>query len=196
MNRRTFVSRIGGFALLAGASGSLVALTGCNVFSNILNWIPVGLSAIDSIVALLGPLVPPGATAILTIVKAAFADLSAAVSEYNADTNPADKSSLLAKIKTILKDIADNFQSFLNALNLGNNPLVAIVIGLANIILSAIMGFMGQLPASGTLTMATSVHVGGQTQPVTPKVYKSVGAFKADFNKVAIANHHPEVELK
>jgi len=193
VNRRTFASRIGSFALLAFAGGFSLSLTGCSVFTNILNWIPVGLSAIDSIVALLGPLVPPGATAILTIVKAAFADLSAAISQYNADTNPADKATLLAKIKTVLKDIADNFQSFLNALNLGNNPLVAIVIGLANIILSAIMGFMGQLPAVPT---TKTVKVGSQTQPIVPKVYKSPADFKKAFNSVCVTLNHPEAELK
>ncbi len=193
MNRRTFASRIGSFALLAFAGGFSLSLTGCNVFSNILNWIPVGLSAIDSIITLLGPLVPPPAIAIIVLVKAAFADLSAAISQYNADTNPADKSSLLAKIKTLLSAIADNFQKFLDALNLGNNPIVAIVIGLANIILSAIMGFMGQLPAIPT---TKAVKLGTQTQPVVPKTYKTVAAFKADFNKVAVAGGHPEIELK
>jgi hypothetical protein len=198
VNRRTFASRIGSFALLAFAAGSSVVMVGCSgVFSQIMSWIPIGLSAIDSIVTLLGPLVPPGATAILVIVKAAFADLSAAITEYNNDTNPADKSSVLAKIKTLLKDIADNFQSFLNALNLGNNPIVAIVIGLANIILAAIAGFMGQLPASaGTKLTSPTVHVGNQTQPVLPKVYKNVGDFKRDWNAVAVKYNHPEAELK
>jgi hypothetical protein len=200
VNRRNFVQRVGSFALLAIAAGSSVALVGCSVFANIVNWIPVGLAAIESIVTLLGPLVPPGALGIIMLIKAAFADLSAALNQYNSDSNPADKATLLAKIRTLLNDIAVNFQSFLNVLNLGNNPIVAIVIGLANIILNAIAGFLGQLPAAagggGTRVMAATMKVGAETRPITPKVYKSTGEFKRAFNAVCVANNHPEAELK
>jgi hypothetical protein len=166
-----------------------------------LGWIPVGLAAVDSIITLLGPLVPPGAIAIITLVKAAFADLSAAITQYNNDTNPADKDSLLAKIKTILKDIADNFQSFLNALNLARNPIVNIVLGLANIFIAAIMGFLGQLPVTKTPTakdtsLVKSVKVGGQSIQVVPKFYKNVAEFKSDWNQTAMSKGHPEAEIK
>jgi hypothetical protein len=160
-----------------------------------MTWIPVGIAAVDSIVALLGPLVPPGAAAIITLVKAGFASLSAVVAEYNADTNVADKATLLAKIRTLLKDIADNFGTFLNQLNLGTNPIVIIVMGLARIILNALAGFLGQLPA-GPTAMATSVRIGNQTLTITPKYYKNVKDFKSDFNAVATINHHPEIALR
>lgn len=187
---------MGSFVLLGIVAGSSVVMVGCGVFANILAWIPVGIAAIDSIVALLGPLVPPGAAGIILLIKAAFADLSAAVTQYNNDTNPADKATLLAKIRTLLNAIAVNFQSFLTVLNIGANPIVTIVIGLANIVLNAIAGFMGQLPSTGTKVLAATVKVGGETRMVVPKTYKSVGEFKAEWNKVAAAGGHPEAELK
>lgn len=191
--RRLF-GKYAGTALLALATGaSAVTMVGCNVVSSIMTWIPIGLTALEGIVTLLGPFIGPGATAIIVLIKAAFADLAAAVSQYNADTNPLDKATLLAKIRTFLAAIVAHFQDFLNALNLGNNPIVNIVIGLVGIILSAIEGFMGQLPPPVALT--TSFHVGTRTEAITPKFYKSVGAFKADFNRVASANGHPEVEI-
>lgn len=174
--------------------GSSLSLEGCSVFDSILTWVPIGLTALQGIVTVLGPLIGPAA-GIITLIKAAFADLSAAVSAYKNDTNPADKATLLAKIRTFLGDIVNNFQTFFNALNIGNNPILNIVIGLANVILAAIEGFMGQLPATGTKTPTTSFHVGTRQLTVTPKFYNRVSDFKHDYNAVASAGGHPEISI-
>ena len=198
MNRREFSKKMSGMLLFAAGAFS-ITMTGCNVFDDILSWIPVGIAAIDGVVTVLGPLVGPGPAAIIALIKGAFADLVAAVTQYRNDANPADKATLVAKIRTLLSDIVTNFQSFLNALNLGANPIVTIVIGLANVILSTIAGFMNQLPQpAGTksMTLASSVHVGAQTMRVVPKHYKNVGDFKHEYNAVCSAGGHPEISLK
>jgi hypothetical protein len=195
LTRRQF-SKLTSTSLLALATGASISLIGCNVFNDILNWVPVGISAIEGIVTVLGPLVSPGALAIIALVKIAFADLSATVTEYNNDTNPADKATLLAKIRTILNDIVTNFQSFLDQLNLANNPIIAIVIGLANVVLSAIAGFLGQLPVSGTRVMATSFRVNGQMTTVVPHYYKHASDFRNAYNAVCAADGHAEIEIK
>ena len=188
--RRQFSSTI----LLALSALSMpFVMAGCNVIDSILTWVPVGLTALQGIVTLLGPLIGPAAGIVL-LIKAGFADLSAALTDYKNDTNPADKNTLLAKIRTLLADIVAHFQDFLAALNLGNNPIVNIVVGLVSIILSAIEGFMGQLPQPTALT--ASFHVGARQFTVTPKYYKRVSDFKRDFNSVATANGHPEIAIK
>lgn len=192
--RRNFVKG-SSTGLLYLAVGSSLALDGCNVFDDILTWVPIGLTALNGIVTILGPLVGPGPLVILGLVKAAFADLSAAVSEYKNDTNPTDKATLLAKIRTFLGDIVSHFQDFLNALNLGNNPIVAIVIGLANIVISAIEGFMGQLPSTGVTTLTTTLQVGNKSVPIIPKYYKNVNDFKKAYNSFASTNGHPEIVI-
>lgn len=191
ITRRNFVKSSS--LLYLASLGSAAFITGCNVFDDILNWVPVGLTAIQGIVTLLGPLVPPGAITILNLVKAAFADLVAAVNDYKNDTNPADKATLLAKIRTLLNDIVNHFQDFLNALNLGNNPIVNIVIGLANIVISAIEGFMNQLPPP--VSLVPTIHLGAQIVNITPKYYKHVGDFKKDYNAFATANGHSEIVI-
>lgn len=196
-SRRQFSSTL----LLALSALSLpFTMTGCGVFDDILLWVPIGLTALQGIVIVLGPLIGPAASAIITLIKAAFADLSGAVTAYKNDTNPADKATLPAKIRTFLGDIVTHFQDFLAALNLGNNPIVAIVIGLANVILAAVMGFMGQLPAPAgsatkSTTLATSYHVGARQFTVTPKFYKRVSDFKHDYNAAATAGGHPEISI-
>jgi len=192
MNRRSFI-KISSTGVLSFAIGSVATLDGCTVFDDILTWVPIGLTAIQGIVTVLGPLISPGALTILALIKAGFADLSAAVSEYNNDTNPADKANLLSKIRTILADIVSNFQAFLDALNLGDNPIINIVIGLANIVISAIEGFMNQLPSTKSTALTTRLSLGSKSITVTPKFYKSVKDFKKDYNSFALANNHGEI---
>jgi hypothetical protein len=196
--RRIFNKGAASTALLAFTSAlTSLVMTGCGVFSDILLWIPIGLTAIQGIVTVLGPLVSPGATAIIVLIKAAFADLSATITQYNNDTNPADKATLLAKIRTVLNDIVANFQSFLDSLNIGNNPIETVVIGLANVVLAAIAGFLGKLPApvAGTKVMSTSFRMSGKMYTVVPKYYKRVGDFKTDYNAVCAADGHVEIEI-
>jgi hypothetical protein len=184
--------------MLGLAAVGSMEFTGCSstVFSQILSWIPVGISAITGIVTVLGPLVPPQALVVIGLVKAAFADLSATVTQYMNDTNPADKAGWLAKIRTILNDIVTNFQAFLDQLNLGGNPIEAIVLGLAQVVLSALAGFLGQLPAAGGKTVSETFRIGrGRLVAYTPHFYKSVNEFKTAYNSVCVANNHQEVEI-
>jgi hypothetical protein len=194
MTRRRFTNSL---FLLTVAFSAPFTMVGCGVFNDILTWVPIGISALNGIIVVLGPLVPPGAATIITLIKAAFADLVATVQEYQNDSNPADKMNLIAKIRTILGDIVTNFQSFLDQLNVGNNPIEAIVIGLANVILGAIAGFMGQLPVvPGTKAAPRTFSLGGKPMPVVAKYYKSAKSFKADYNQIAETYHHPEIDLK
>jgi hypothetical protein len=193
MNRRSF-AKYTGIGLL-GLTINFESCTASSVFNSILTWIPIGVSAIQGIVTLLGALVPPQATAIITLVNAGFASLLATVTQYENDTNPADKATILAKIHTILADIVTNFKSFLGALNLGNNPIEAIVIGLANIILAAIAGFINQLPVSN-ITTSMSYKLDRKSITVIPKYYKNVAQFKLDYNTEANSHGHPELDLK
>lgn len=192
VSRRQFTS-----TALFGAFVSVLplALMGCGIFSDILTWTAVAGVALDGIVTVLGNFMPPGGAALITAIKSFLTDLAGAVTEYQNDTNPADKATLLAKIRSLLSDIATNFQSFLSQINLGNNPIVNIVLGLAQVILAAIAGFLGQLPAAGTKILSSSVSIGGKSITVVPKYYKRVADFKSDYNSVCAANGRTEIEI-
>lgn len=193
LTRRQFASRS---FLAATASAFTFSLTGCNAFADILAWTAVASTAVDGIVTVLGSLLPPGGAAIVTLIKAALADLAAAITQYNSDTNPANKATLLAKIRTFLEAIAANLQSFFQQIT-SAGPAVNIALGLAQVILAAVEGFIGTLPPAPTPTPATlQLHAGsGRTVPVTPKVYKHVGDFKRDWNTLAVADGHPEIQI-
>ena len=198
ISRRVF-AKVAGAGTLALAAGTSLFLVGCSVFDSILTWIPIGITAINGIVTVLGAFLPAGGAIIIGLVKAAFADLAATITEYKSDTNPADKATLLAKIKTILGDIVTNFQAFLNQLNIGGNPIEAVVIGLATGVLDALMGFFGQLPpapaAGKALSSTFRVGPNGRLVTIVPTIYKDVNAFKSAYNGVADSNGHPELDI-
>jgi len=186
MNRRTF-TRIASLVLLLATSGISLFLAGCGVWTDILNWVPVGEAAINSILAVLtgnGVVITPAIQAIVQLIEAGFAALTAAIKEYQS-TTPAPVGAL-AKVETAFKDIVDNFTTFLQSLNVSGG-LLGIITGLAQIVLSTIAAFMNQLPPSpankATLDRASSARIAGNVIVVTAKK-RSVSSFRSDFNAV------------
>lgn len=184
LTRREFGKNLSAFWLFLAAAGSAVWTAGCNLFNDILNWVPVGEAAMNSIISVLtanGIAITPALQAIIGLIEAGFNALSAAVREYQSTTPP--PAGALAKIETAFKDIVDNFTGFLKSLSI-SGPLVAVVVGLAQVVLSTIAAFTNKLPAASRARLsvaASSVTVGGSTAVVMPKE-RSRRAFKKDWN--------------
>lgn len=168
-------------------------MTGCNVFDDIENWIPVGEAAFEGIITLLkgAGLVDPIITGLVGTILTSFNDLLAAVKAYEAINPP--PVGALAKIQAIFSLIISNFENLLGQIS--SNPIVSTVIGLAQIILSTIAGFVNKLPANSSVTLSNTFKVSNQTVSYIPQ-YRTIGAFKKAYNKVALAEGHPEIELK
>jgi hypothetical protein len=183
--------------MIIAVGDGLLAIAGCNaasVFADIQAWIPVGEKAFAGIVTLVGPFLPPGAAAIVTLVNASLTAVGDAIAEYMA-APAASKATLIGKIQTALTAVSDNISNFLAALNLSGNPLIAVVSGLAQIILSTIAGFLSLLPVPATAqAVKKSFTVGGITFPIVPKT-RTVKSFKSAYNAMADANGHSEVDL-
>lgn len=193
IERRQFIQRaaIGTLgirlAYATALSGLSLALTGCSVFTDILNWVPVGEASLNAILAVLtgnGVLISPAMQAMVGLIEAGFTALTAAIKEYQS-TTPAPVGAL-AKIETAFKDVVDNFKTFLSSLSV-NAGLLGIVVGLAQIIFSTIAAFLNRLPAASSIrrsvTIYSSEKVAGTVVAVTPKD-RTRRAFKKDFNHV------------
>jgi hypothetical protein len=190
VNRREFVKRSSltaiGIRLAIGASS--LGMVGCNVFTDIENWVPVGIAAVNSILGVLSAngvvISAPIQLAVKTLMDA-FNAITAAVKEYQS-ASPAPVGTL-AKVELAIKDVLDQFGAFLNQLNVLPNGLFAIISGLAQVVISTITAFMGELPATSTAAYArasavrTTYSVGAVMIPVVPKK-RSVKQFKKDFN--------------
>jgi hypothetical protein len=191
--RRSFVKMSTGALAMIGAGGSGLLTAGCPTLEqDIEHWVPLGISALTGIQNLLGPIAAPFAP-IINNIKTGFSDLLAATEEYANDTNPADKANAVAKIQTALNDITANFENLFNQLPGG--AIVELAFGLAQIVLSTIAGFIGQLPAMpATVTMRKTFTVKGQTITITP-VLRTKRAFKKVWNSAVDAAGHSNLEM-
>jgi hypothetical protein len=191
IERRQFIQRASlavlgvRLAFSAGLSGISLILFGCNVFNDILNWVPVGQAAVTSILSVLtgnGVLINPAMQSIIALINAGFTALIAAIKEYQS-TTPAPVGTI-AKIQAAFGDVVDNFKTFLASLNVSGG-LLAIVAGLAQVVFSTVAAFMNQLPAPvaalRTTMLASAVRVGGVDFAVIPK-HRTRRAFKKDWN--------------
>jgi hypothetical protein len=199
MNRRTWfkTSGSGVAALLISGSGSLL-LSGCNVIASIKAYIPVGIAAFSGVVSLLSGLgiIPPGTGTVIALlvglVKSGFADLMAAIDQYNA-APAADKATLLAKVSLILSDVSRNIGKFFSDLTINDTTVLTLVTGLVQLILSTLAGFAAQLPPAPT-PVALTAKVSGHPITITPKIL-SRSAFVKQFNQIVTAGGHPEMVL-
>ena len=180
-------------------SASSLALSGCNTISDIENWIPVGEKSFQTIVTLLenagiiNPLAGGTLMALIGLITTGFNDLLLAVQEYKS-TTPAPVGTL-AKVQTLFADITSNFQNFLSQLNLSGNPILALIEGLATIILSTISVFVNQLPATARASLKIGVlHMGSMTVSSVP-IQRSIRKYKSDWNNTCVEFNYPEAKL-
>jgi hypothetical protein len=197
--RREFVGHLGKGAAAIALGGTL-ELGGCaalpkNVFTDILNWIPVAEDAVQGIIAVLesAGLINPAAAAIEVTINAAFKQLEADVKAYQAITPP--PVGALAEIEAALGILVTNFQAFLAAIQVPNSPLLTAVVELVQIIMETIAGFENKLPATVKTAIASrTFRIGFHVYSFAPK-HRTIRAFKKDWNRAAAAGGHSEIEI-
>lgn len=198
MNRRSFIGR----TILAAVAVSFpFTMTGCNVFNDLLNWIPVGLSAVANVLTLLsgaGIVLGPGVTAAIGLISAGLNDLKLAIVEYQS-TNP-PPAGALAKIDQFLGDLVNNIVSVLSQLPAGVSNIITLVVGLFELLLSTIQGFINQVPMAAQMTRtkaALGAHglAAGRPLVIANRTNLSRRAFIHDWNNLATSGGHPEAKL-
>lgn len=200
VTRRGFMGFIGN-GVAAVVIGSNLVLTGCaNVYAQISAYTTVGLQAFQSVVDLLagsGVISPGEGTLIdtaIALVKAAFADIQVAVTNYN--NAPADqKSTMLGKISTALADAEASIQTFWSDLKIPDSKMALLVQGLLGVIVATISGFMTQLPQPTPTPVQTKARtlphrLNVSAKRVTPK------EFKKEFNQLLANAGEQKYEIK
>jgi len=187
MNRRNFAKMLSGSLAVVAFMGSTVACTG-SVFTNILNYVGVGLTAFSGVLAIISPFVPIGGMLLLIVnaAKAGFADLQVAVTDYN-NAPAADKTTLLGKISVVLNDLVAELQTFWSNLNIPN-PIIALVAeGILKLIIGILQGFIGALPPIPATPKMLEAHQLPK-QIVAPAIKMSAKEFKVAVNKILADN--------
>lgn len=187
MNRRTF-NKLSGMVIAALLMPATLLLTGCPSFTDISNWITVGLTSVQSIVDLLtgaGAIsIPIGGIVDLAVkaLKAGIGDIGAAVTAYN-NAPAANKATLLGKLGTAITAAQNALAQFWNDLTIPDPKLAATISGLMGIIASTLAYFQTQAPAPATVQLA-----------VLPKrlsftaTKRNPKQFRDDFNTILKGN--------
>ena len=193
-SRRAF---IGHLAFAGVGFSALAAVEGCNatnVWSDIHNWIPVGIDAFDSIVSIVDPIMSPAIDAIASLVKAGFASLAAAVNSY-LNAPAADKATWGEKIKLILSQLGTDLQSFLTAIGQSGNPLVKTIVALVQVIVDTIAGFINSIGTPAAGAFRAEFHVGSD-RIVVVAAYRNRKRFCEVFNNALDSIGHPDLHIQ
>lgn len=174
-------------AMLASeiAGGGLL-LEGCGLAQDIENWTPVAIAALKSIELVLstnGFALNPAQTLAFNAAIAAITAVDNAAIAYGKITPP--PTTLTQELYDALQVATQQIQAFLTALALPASSLLNLIVGLAQIIFSTILGFMNQLPpppaGAKVFTLKNSYRVGADEFGVTA-VKRGRRKFRSDWN--------------
>ncbi len=192
LSRRLFAGRIVKLFLLFPVLGSTFVSVGCSVVSEIASYVGVGLQAFQIVVDILrvqGVIQAGVGTTIdvvIALVKAAFADISAAVAAYE-NAPSASKQTLLGKLSTAIAVAIAQIQKFWSDLKIPNAGLAITIKDLLGVILSVLAGFASQLPAPASHPMITEAATLPNKLAVLPKKM-TTSEFRKEFNSILDKN--------
>lgn len=184
MNRREFAGH-----LALGAAGTALAvstleLEGCSVVSDLETWVPVGLSAFDTLISYINPVAGSALAIAVQTANNLWAAVATAVANYQHTTDPT--TTLLDKIIAAM----DALQGGLSTV-LANIPT-----GLSAAVLTAVkFGFGLLLTTLKAIQAKLEPAPAGKLQATAPingaSAAKSKGDFISQFNKqVCVASGH------
>jgi hypothetical protein len=192
ITRRKFAKMVGSAWLLAFAVGSTLFVAGCGVWADIIAYAPVGISAVTSLLNLLGSfgIIPVGtgtaAAALISSITTLWNDVVADVKIYQSEPASA---TLAKKIEDELQSISTQISQFLANLNLGTSAQAQLIQALLSLILTTIAGFISAVAAKSGVPIATAkalsrrkVMLQGTAVLVIEPVYRNRQQFMQEFN--------------
>jgi len=87
-NRREFVGHLAGGAAIVALSASAVELEGCNVLSELETWVPIGLSAFDTLVSFINPAAGSALAVVISTANSLWEAVATAIANYQHTTDP------------------------------------------------------------------------------------------------------------
>jgi hypothetical protein len=189
--RRQFGKVLTGGVIAIPLGVTSLGLSCGSIFLDIEKYVPVGLSAFQVVINLLDPALSLPVAALISEVKAGFADLQVVVTNYN-NAPAANKASLLGKISTAIDAVKSEIQAFWSNLNLPDGSLATLISGLLGVILSTLTAFLPSLPPPiASPSAMKAMRTTTKTIIFVPKK-RSVKQFKTDFNDLLVANNQQE----
>lgn len=201
--------RLFGKILFAGfVMANAMRETGCSmadVIAELKQWVPLGISAVTSLLNLLGTfgIIPLGAGTIaaglISNITTIFNDVLADIATWTA--TPSD--SLLTKISNELQAISGQLSTFIGTLTIGNTKWASLVESLLSLFLSTIAGYvagiaqkMGASAATANAQARRKVMMATRPALVVEPVRRKAADFRKEFNKQVEAAGYPQYDLQ
>lgn len=159
------------------AAGNFIGSTACNIYNDIMKYVPIALTAFSTIVSMIAPGEGTLIAGLVTMVKNALVDIQTAVTNYE-NAPASQKQTLSGKIATAITAAEQELQQFWNDLKLPDGNLATLIEGVLNIIISTLMAFLPSLAAPASLPMRAALT---KKIAYTPKK-RSLSEFKKDLN--------------
>lgn len=175
-SRRGFMKTLGLVTGTIMGAGSFLGISACNIYTDIMNYVPVALAAFTTVVTLINPAEGSIVAGLVTMVKAALSDIQAAVEAYE-NAPASQKQTLSGKISTAITAAESVLQQFWSDLKLPDGNIATLVENIINIILSTFMAFLPKLAPPAALP----VKAYAKKVAYTAKK-RSLGEFKSDLN--------------
>jgi hypothetical protein len=187
MNRREVIKKVGLSAGTVLIAGQFLGISACNVYNDIMQYIPVALTAFSTIVSILNPGVGATILAVISMVKVALADVQTAVTNYE-NAPSSEKVTLSGKIATAINAAEAELQQFWSDLKLPDGNLATLIEGVINVIVSTLAAFLPQL--------APAIPVPAKT--LTKRINytakkRSIKQFKSDLNAEFTKGGYPVI---
>jgi hypothetical protein len=189
--RRQFGKTILGAAptvALAGGLGITTMGLSCgSIWSDIENYVPIGIEAFDEVLSLLDPTLLTAISGIIKDVQAGFTALIGAITNY--ENAPAStKTTLVGKITTAINALISALQSFWSATNLPDGSLAQTIEGVLQLIISTLAAF---LPLIGGVLLATKKLA--RVIPIIPRTKAQLKQtqFKKDCGTIFTSHGYP-----
>jgi hypothetical protein len=196
LNRRQFFEvsgkgTLGSAALLATAGGSVFVLEGCNALDELTTWMPVGLSAFDSIVSLINPIAGSVLAVSVSTADSLWNAVSTAIANYQHTSDPT--TTLLDKVIAALDALQGGLTQVLSAIpvSLSGAILLAVKGGFA-LLLATLKSIQGKLEpkvsanAKVMLKASRSPELAAAIGTTAPA--KNKADFVSQFNAIMAAN--------
>jgi hypothetical protein len=204
VTRREF-NKYAGKGILLGAVTVSLAMEGCSVAQDILDWEPFALLAFNNLVTMLetfGVLTAdPALVLIVGAVRIGLNDLYQDAKLYLAIKPPPQGA--LQEIQAVLTLVAGNIKALFATIHTAFGSIVDLIIGLVQLILGAISGFLnrigskiGSVAGAKGITLADSFKftASGQTVSYLP-LDISLGQFRSRWNKICASQGHFEMYI-
>ena len=154
-NRREFVGHLVGGAAVVAVAGSAVTLESCNVLSELETWVPIGLSAFDTLISYINPAAGTALSVIVGTVNGLWQAVATAIANYQHTTDPT--TTVLDKVIAAMDALSGGLGQIVNSLPPGLSP----------VILKAVeFGF--------SLLLGTLKSIRNSIEPAAPTAFKAL----------------------